>query len=774
MRIGLERPARLVSLLLAATAAMASITAGAVSDDDGALSADELNLMIDGPPAPEAPETITRDEGGKATLRAIRLDEPLQIDGKLDDGVYGRVDAIEGFLQQEPVEGDPTSERTEVWIFYDQTNVYISARLTDSHPERMVANEMRRDNRNIWSQNESFSVILDTFYDRRNGFLFRTNPLGALFDAQVTDEKNVNEDWNTVWAVKTARLDTGWTLEMALPFKSLRFGSTGAQVWGINFQRLIKWKNERTHLTQIPAAFDRQGLLRLSFAAALVGVETPTRATRLEVKPYATASLATNLNAEPAFDNQGDGDAGFDVKYGLTKGLTFDFTYNTDFAQVEDDEAQVNLTRFSLFFPEKREFFLEGQGIFNFGGRDNSAFGFDGPSDMPVMFFSRRIGLSSDGAVPIQAGGRVTGRAGAYSIGLLNISADAVPAFNTPGTNFSVVRLKRDIFRRSNIGLIGTFRDQNTDATGANAAFGVDGNFTFYGNLDVNTYYAQTDTPGFDRNDASYRGSVKWDADLFGFQAEHLVIDPDFNPDAGFVRRDNIRKSAGGIRKSIRPTWFEPVRKWDFEAKYDYYETAGTGFVETKTFELESRARLESGDFVNFTYSNNFEGLFEAFEISDGIFIPVGNYQFNRVRGGVWFGGHRKLSGWVGAELGSFFGGNRKELTYRGRVEVTPQISLEPNFAINWIDLPQGSFQTNLITLRGTYTVSPRTFVGALVQYNSDAGTLSTNIRFRWEYQPGSDLFFVYSDGRDTSVADRFSMLENRSLVVKFTRLFRF
>jgi len=753
--------------------ASALLPAVATADDDDGLSDSELNLIIDGPPVPEAPANISRGEDGKATLRATRIEEPLEVDGRLDDGIYARVPGIEGFLQQEPVEGNPATEKTEVWVFYDNSNVYISARLTDSHPERMVANEMRRDNRNIWSQNESFSVILDTFYDRRNGFLFRTNPLGALFDAQVTDERNVNQDWNTVWYVKTSILEDGWTLEMALPFKSLRFGTGGSQVWGINFQRLVKWKNERTHLTRIPAAFDRNGLLRLSFAATLVGIETPTRATRLEVKPYVTGSLTTDRTAEPAYDNEGDGDVGFDVKYGVTKGLTFDFTYNTDFAQVEADESQVNLTRFSLFFPEKREFFLEGQGIFNFGGRDTRAFSFDGPSDMPVMFFSRRVGLSSDGAVPINAGGRLTGRAGAYTVGLLNITTSDVVGIDVPRTNFSVVRLKRDVFRRSNIGVIGTFRDENSDLTGANGLFGVDGNFTFYGNLNINTYYSKTYTPDLEESDTSYRGSVSYDADLYGFRAEHLLVDDNFNPDIGFVRRGNFIKSAGAVRKSLRPTWFEAIRKWDFEAKYDYYESADIGFVETKTIEVETRARLESGDFVNVTYRNNFEGLTEGFEIADGVVIPAGNYQFNRVRGGVWFGGHRRLSGWVGAEAGSFFGGDRTELTYRGRIEVTPQFSLEPNISVNWIDLPQGAFQTNLLTLRGTYTVSPRTFVGALVQYNSDAGSFTTNIRLRWEYSPGSDLFFVYSDGRDT-LSGGSPLLENRSMVMKFTRLFRF
>ena len=405
---------------------------------------------------------------------------------------------------------------------------------------------MRRDNRNIQSQNASFSVILDTFYDRRNGFLFRTTPLGALWDGQVTDERNVNSDWNTIWYVKSARFAEGWTLEMSLPFKSLRYRAGSSQVWGINFERRVKWKNERSHLVPIPAAFDRQGLLKLSFAATLVGIETPERSKNLEVKPYASGSMTTNRVADVPFENAGDADFGFDAKYGVTKGLIFDFTYNTDFAQVEADESQVNLTRFSLFFPEKREFFLEGQGIFNFGGRDTRAFSFDGPADAPIMFFSRRIGLDGGSEVPIIAGGRLTGRAGAYSIGVLNITTDDVAPDSIPQTNYSVIRVKRDILARSNIGVIGTYRDHNLDGTCGNGLFGMDGNFTFYDNLNVNAYYAKTNTPGFDQGDTSYRAAAKYDADLYGFDAEHLLVDADFNPETGFMRRTDFRKTRAG------------------------------------------------------------------------------------------------------------------------------------------------------------------------------------------------------------------------------------
>ena len=761
-------------LFLAVVCAASSFALSA--DGDDSLSIDELNTLIDGPPAPEAPAVMTRDDDGNATLRAVRLEEPFVLDGSLDERAYASVPAMSGFVQQEPHAGEQATEQTDVWVFFDRNNVYVAARLWDSHPERIVANEMRRDNFNIKGQNASFSVILDTFYDHRNGFLFRTNPLGALWDGQVTDEQNVNSDWNTIWYVKSARFAEGWTLEMSLPFKSLRYRAEDSQIWGINFERRVKWKNESSHLVPIPPAFYRQGLIKLSFAATLVGIETPTHSMNLEVKPYVSGATNTDLTAEEPYENRGDADFGFDAKYGVTKGLTFDFTYNTDFAQVEADESQVNLTRFSLFFPEKREFFLEGQGIFNFGGRGARAFSFDGPSDAPVMFFSRRIGFEDGLEVPILAGGRLTGRAGAFSLGLLNITTDEALGGLIPQMNYSVVRVKRDVLARSNIGFIGTYRTENLDRTGSNGLLGVDGNFTFYDNLNINAYYAKTDTPELDQGDTSYRGAVKFDADLYGFEAEHMLIDPDFNPELGFMRRRDIRKTRAGARYSIRPAAIEAIRKVDFDGRYNDYRTVSGGQVESQIFDVETRVRFESGDFARFTYSHNFEAIFEDFEISDGVFIPVGNYRFDRVRAGMWFSRHRRLSGWVGVEVGSFFGGTRTELTLmrRNRVEVTPQFSLEPGININWIDLPQGAFTTSLVRLRATYTISPRSFVGALVQYNSEANAFTTNLRFRWEYRPGSDVFFVYSDGRDTLAGSGIPTLENRSVIVKVTRLFRF
>jgi hypothetical protein len=727
--------------------------------------------VIDGPAPPVAPEVITRDERGRVTVRAVRVSEPLAVDGKLEEGVYRTVPPMSDFIQQEPLEGELATEQTEVWVFFDDENVYVSARCWDSHPERMVSNEMRRDNHNLFN-NENFAVILDTFYDRRNGFLFYTNPLGGLYDAQVTDERNTNSDWNTVWDVKTGRFPQGWTLEMELPFKSLRYKPGLSQIWGINFRRIVQWKNETSYLTPIPAAFRHGGLTRLSYAATMVGIAPPARSLNLEVKPYATGGLGTDLAADKPYSNDLDGDVGFDVKYGVTRSMTFDFTYNTDFAQVEIDEQQVNLTRFSLFFPEKRDFFLEGQGIFNFGGRSTRRFGGE-QSDRPIVFYSRRIGYQDEYSVPINTGGRLTGRAGAYTVGAIAMQAGEVDDGGIPSTNFGVARLKRDVFRRSNIGLIGTYRSNALETPGSNSVIGVDGNFSFFQNLDINTYWAKSSTSDRTGEDESYMGSMRWASDLLSIDVEHLVVGGNFNPEVGYLRREDMRKSSGTFRFSPRPRSIRSIRQFGFEGKIDYI-TNLAGLLETRVGRFEFSTQFENGDRFEISRSDDYEYLDEEFEIvEDEIYIPIGAYRFGEWRYMYRFGPQRRVQGSVSFKHGDFYSGTRKAASWWGRIEVTKKFSVEPRLSFNWVDLVEGDFTTNLIRLRTDYMFSPRAFLGALLQYNSGSDSFTSNVRFRWEYKPGSDIYLVYSDGRDTS-GTGFPLLETRSLVFKFTRLFRF
>ena len=743
-------------------------------------------VVIDGAPPPLAPETIARDATGRATVRAVRLTEPLRLDGTLDEGVYETVASVGGFIQQVPDEGAPSTERTEAWVFFDEGNVYVSARLWDSAPEsQWVANEMRRDSRQL-VQNDRFGATIDTFYDRRNGVVFMVNPIGGFFDFELTNEGSPNFDWNPIWDVKTGRFDGGWTVEMEIPFKSLRFRPGTSQIWGMQLFRNIQWKNERTYLNPVPIS-GNFGEFRVSAFGTLTGLEVPPGNRIFEIKPYAIGSLATDINAVPLVSNQADGDFGFDVKYGVTQNLTADFTYNTDFAQVEVDEQQVNLTRFSLFFPEKREFFLEGRGIFDFGRgapfggaggggggtRRPGGGGRFGGGDVPTIFFSRRIGLEQGLTVPILGGGRLTGKAGPFSIGAVNIQTANTPGAGAVGTNFTVLRVKRDILRRSSIGGIFTGRSVSTTGSGSNEVYGLDAAFSFYDNVNFNGYYARTRTFGLEDDDASYQGVFTYNGDLYAFQLDHLRVGDNFNPEVGFLRRDDFRRTFATAQYSPRPRSIRAVRQFTWGGSLDYFEN-GAGQVETRIVQARFETEFENSDRIGFNIQDNYELLVRPFPIASDVTIPVGAYGFQDFFASYSMGTQRRFSGTFSIQRGGFFSGNITAYGYRrGRIEITPQFSFEPGISINRIDLPEGTFTATLVQNRVTYTLTPRMFFGGLLQYNNSTNSLSTNLRLRWEYQPGSELFVVYNDQRDTTLRGT-PLLENRAFIVKFTRLFRF
>ena len=733
-----------------------------------------------GPPPPVPPATFVRDEEGRVTMRAVRIDTPLTLDGKLDEEVYTRVAPVNGFIQQEPRGGQKATEDTDVWVFFDDNNLYVVGRMWDSEPDRLVANELRRDNRNI-GQNDSFSVSLDTFYDRRSGYYFQTNSLGGIRDAIVADERVGNNfDWNTVWDTRAAHFEHGWTSEMVIPFKSLRYRKGRNQVWSINIRRVVRWKNETSFLSPVPAAYGGPGATRFNVAGTLVGVEVPSKSRNLEVKPYVIGGITTNTLASPAVNNDPNGDFGVDGKYGVTKSLTFDFTYNTDFAQVEEDEQQVNLTRFSQFFPERRDFFLEGQGLFEFasvrsrgGGGGGGEGGQTAPNETPLLFFSRRIGLQGGTPTPIRAGARLTGRVGRFSVGLLNIESGELPRAGAVATNFSVVRLRRDILRRSNIGIIATNRAPALAGADSNLAGGLDANFGFFQNINLGAYYAGTRSTGRTGDAGSYRGTFDWSPDRYGVSYEYVKVGEDFNPEIGFLRRQNFRRNFGQLRFSPRPRRFKGIRKFSYEANVDYITNNTDSRIQSRVVQGTFRVDLQNGDNVEANYNRNFEALTAPFEIARGVVLPVGGYAFQEVDALYRLGPQRRFAGDLRVIRGQFYSGTRTELSYSGRIEVSPRISLEPRISVNRASLPEGDFVTKLLTTRATFTVTPRMFASGLFQYNSSTNTFSTNIRLRWEYRPGSDFFVVFTEGRDTSPLTP-QGLQSRGFVAKYTKLFRF
>ena len=749
--------------------------------------------LPDRPAPPRPPAVVARDAQGRASVRAVGLATGIRLDGVLDEPVYEAVPAITDFVQQMPVEGAPASEKTEAWILFDETNIYVGGRVWDSAPPReWVANEMRRDTPQL-RENDSFWVAFDTFNDRRNGVAFYTNPLGAIGDFGITNEGNPNGDWNPVWDVRTGRFEGGWTVEMAIPFKSLRYRPGPLQQWGVQIRRLVRRKNEQTYITSVPIAAGRRGFFRMSDAALLVGLDVPDSGTNLEIKPYGISGVTTDLTLDPPRRNDGDGDGGLDVKYGITRNLTADLTWNTDFAQVEVDEQQVNLTRFNLFFPEKREFFLENRGIFDFargGGpsRRDGALRLIGSgrsseeSHAPTLFYSRRIGLQEGAVVPITGGARVTGKVGAFDVGALNMHAgaradDDVRAGVEP-TNFSVARVKRDILRRSALGVLFTNRSVSLAGDGASQTFGADGTFSLYENVNAVAYLARTRTPGRTGRDLSYQGQLGWNGDRYGFEAEHLTVEDNFRPEVGFWRRENFRRSFGSARFSPRPASIEAIRQFRLEGSFDYVEAADTRAVETRQTQLAFLTEFENSDRIGVSAADNYEFLVEPFEPGRGVVLPVGGYRFRDFETTWTLGGQRRLSGVLTVRTGEYFGGTIRSVGFRrARLVLVPQLAVEPTVSVNWIETPQGSFRADLLVSRITWTLSPRMFFSGLVQYNSSTRTVSNNLRLRWEYSPGSELFVVYTEDRDSDPLrpDRYSGgLRNRGLVVKVNRLFRF
>ena len=725
----------------------------------------------DHPLPPVPPATINRDASGQATVRAVRLTSPLRIDGRLDEAIYGDVPPMSDFIQQEPKEGAPATEKTDAWVFFDDTNLYVVCRCWESDPAKIVANEMRRDNQNLVS-NDQFGWSIDTFHDRRNGMIFEVGAGGGRTDGQVSNERQFSFDWNPIWEVKTARFEGGYVVEAALPFKSIRYRPGVEQVWGIQMRRRNMAKNEYSYLNPVPASVGMGGHFRVSLAATLVGIEAPSGSRNLDIKPYATASLTTDKAARPAVNGDTGGDIGVDVKYGVTQSLTADFTVNTDFAQVEADEQQVNLTRFNLFFPEKRDFFLENSGIFSFGAATTMA---GAAGETPLLFHSRTIGLYQGREVPIRAGARLSGRAGPFTIGALNVQSgdDALSA--AEATNFTVVRLRRDVLNRSNVGVIATNRTVGADGLGASQSYGADGSFSFGSDLIFNGYWAQTRTENVaSGDDTSYRAYVDYDADRFGVQFDHLMVGRQFDPQLGFLRRRDMSKNAGVLRFSPRPKDSRRIRRYTYQATLNFIDNATTGQPESKSVEGRFAIDLQNSDVLTATYTDRYEFLPAPFRIAPDVTLPVGGYDFGSGKLSYNFGRQRRLSGNLALEKGTFYDGNITTWSATsGRLNVAPRFSLEPSVSINQVDVSTGEFTTKLVTTRATFTMTPLMFVSALLQFNSGSNTFATNVRFRWEYSPGSELFVVYNDQRDT-LGRSYPDLVNRAVVLKINRVTRF
>ncbi|MGE0041083.1 MAG: DUF5916 domain-containing protein [Vicinamibacterales bacterium] len=714
-----------------------------------------------------------RESGTGPSTTAVQVAEGPVVDGDvLGDPVWRTAPAISDFWQEQPNEGAPASEKTEVRLVFTADTLYVGVVCYDSDPSAIIVSDSRRDT--PLDQSDSFQMIFDTYRDRLNGFVFGTNPAGIEYDGQVTNEGQgggglgagqaqqtgsgggFNLNWDGAWEVRSRITDTGWSAEFAIPFRTLRFPSGTNQVWGVNFQRNIRRRNERAYWAPIPRQFN---LYRLSLAGSVAGIQTPV-IRNFKVTPYMLGNIVKS--GETPVDSAVLGDVGFDLKYNLTPSLTLDGTVNTDFAQVEVDEQQVNLDRFNLFFPEKRPFFLENAGFFSVGN----------PGEID-LFFSRRIGIGDGGqSIPILGGARVSGKAGHYNVGLLSMQTDAY-GDEIASNNFSVARVSRDLPNRSSIG--GLF--VNRQATGAlagednfNRTFAVDGKWGVGQNTVLSSFAARTQTPG-QADGGAFNVRSRTNYPRYDLELGYQQVGGDFNPEVGFLSRRGYRKPDARIMTRWRPAHFLGVQ--EFRPHVSYRAFFGfDGFRESNYVHIDNHTQWKNSYELHSGMNLTSEGVRAPFEIYPGIFVPPGTYDHKEAQLVFMTNQGAPVSLNMQSTIGGFFGGDRVTLSPTIRMRVGDALTTEVAYQRNDVNLPYGDFVTNLVRTRVSYSFDTRRFVQALVQYNDRADIWSVNLRFGWLQAANTGLFVVYTDTR--GLYDLFERPErtDRSLIIKFSHMF--
>ena len=592
------------------------------------------------------------------------------------------------------------------------------------------------------------------------------NPAGAQRDTQVDlDGERTNQEWDGVWDVQTSINEQGWVAEIVIPFKTLRFADASRQEWGFNAVRRTRRLNEDSIWTPLPLRVTT--ITRVSWAGRLTGLEGLRQGRNLKIKPFVIGSGERNGLLDT---RDGEVDGGVDVKYGLTAQLTFDATYRTDFSQVEVDEQQVNLTRFNLFFPEKREFFLENQGIFDVATTPRRQ-----PNVIP--FFSRRIGLDDEGRpIPILGGTRLSGRTGSYDVGVLAMRTEEDGA--RPADTFVVGRLRKTFRETSTIGAIFTSRDSTVPGD-FNRLYGVDSRLRFFNRkLDIISYLLATESPDAGSDGATLADGgngragllgVAWRGDRLTWTGQYEAVDADFNPEVGFVRRSAMRHASTSIRWEQRVPNSERWRHYFFEGGGDYY-TNPRGEVETRLQNAGVGLALQNGAEVSVSVENTFDRLVEPFEIRPGIVLPVGDYDYLRSAVSANSDPSRMLSGEIVASAGEFWDGTSQAIDGAVTYQPDHHLSISATLGVTVATLPAGDFTTTLVGTRILYGFTNAMFLSSFLQYDATIHEFSSNTRFRLIHRPLSDLFIVYNERRDT----RTEQLIDRALILKFTNLFDF
>ncbi len=731
----------------------------------------------------------TRASGNTSrAVYAVRVDMGPKMDGRLDDAAWQNAQPIEGFVQRDPGYWVPGTERTTARIIYDRAKIYFGFECFDSEPQKIVANNMRRDSE-LWGD-DNVQILLDTYNDRQTGAFFFVNSLGAKRDLILSREgRTYNEDWDCIWEAKGHRHDKGWSVEVAIPFDQLRFKDKEDAVWGINLARFIARKTESTALMVGQKSTSPTQRYRTTDLAELRGLKSLKTKRVFQIKPYVLPGALKDLQADDP-SAQTSFESGADMRYGLTPNMVLDLSYNTDFAQVEGDQEQVNLTQFSQFFPEKREFFLEGSNLFDFGEAATSRGGNSRPPT--ILFYSRRIGLESGEPVPILLGSKLAGKAGKTSIGALNVLTgsktlqdDAV----VQRSNFSVLRLKHDVLGRSNIGAIIVNKQTPVPDSGwdqYNRAAGLDFSFSPSNALNFQGFYAQTWDSAEDAQ-TGVAGFLQgtYSGGTYSSTLKYVDIGEHFQPKAGFVNRragmQRLRRYEAQFRARI-PAQTNLTRYISTGPRFLLFTDPGDPINKVKFWELQvsTYTRFNAGDWyrIEFTRTHDVVELtFEPSKKRPDVIIPHGTYNFTTFRTGPYPSRSRKIRPEFDIEIGNYYTGKRYKLSLENSYRPSGKLSIETDYEVNWVRLPQGNFNIQVLSNRLIYSFSTDFYVKLFAQWNNDSEQASVNVLLNYRFRPGSDIYFVYDHGFDVTydqdLDDRDILREwgerNRAVLVKIS-----
>lgn len=695
---------------------------------------------------------LANGQSAEPTAQAARVSEPPVIDGRLSEPTWGSANAIGGFRQRDPEEGEAATEASSVRILYDEERLYIGAILQDREPANILATELRRDDE--LDADDTFSVLLDTFHDHRNAFVFRVNPNGTRFDAVIRNESRVDRDWDEQWTAAAAIAVDGWHVEIAIPFKTLRFNPDQTQLWGINFERIIKRKNEETYWTNWNRDFEFRHVSQAGQLAGLQGIE---QGRRIRIRPYAVAGRESLDAATPPRSPHMFGDVGIDdLKITVTSNLTADVAVNPDFAQTEIDDQRVNLTRFSLFFPEKRQFFVEGAESLRMG--DPSAGGFGDSRDFE-LFHSRRVGLSDRGEpISLVAGSKLTGKVRGVDVGML--AARTASHRGRPGETFGVARFRRELLGRSYVGAIATTRAM--EGAAANTTLGADARFVLWRYLAITGLAARVDD-GSGKPRWARQAGMTWDKDVFQAHVAHLGIDSQFDPGLGFVRRHD-RRTEASVVFAPRPSG-GPVRQFEFSPEVRVHHDSD-GQLLTRETSFGSEISFQSGDEVDLSVQNTYENVLESFEVGD-VALSAQRYRWTSAEIMYRSFDGRRVSPNVQIEWGGFYTGNRRSIELSTDYRPGRHLTLQPEYEFNDIDLPEGAFQAHLFGLRSDIAFNRNLLTSVFFQYNSDGELAATQVRLNYIFRDIDNFYIVFNDTR--FIAGPTSGRSNRSLVAKIT-----